>query len=169
MAGTISMCFNSFEQETFDAFESIVLNPLPTHGPKGSSAQLPTPPVIALSEPSQEWSLVDAHLSPLGRNPCDGLKVVPNILRIPREIDCCHCALVVKRGKNNLKVLFHVQRSLSLGNLNPVEWLWSQDSSLESLGDTFSSRTENLSPQQAPQFDPVCHALDIATGIVEAP
>lgn len=26
-----------------------------------------------------------------------------------------------------------------------------------------------LSPQQAPKFDPVRHALDIATGIVEAP
>nr|QGW55211.1 NADH dehydrogenase subunit 2 [Nicotiana tabacum]QGW55276.1 NADH dehydrogenase subunit 2 [Nicotiana tabacum] len=31
-AGTISMCFNSFEQERFDAFESIVLIPLPTRG-----------------------------------------------------------------------------------------------------------------------------------------
>lgn len=30
-------------------------------GPKGSSAQLPTPPGIALSEPSQEWPLVDTH------------------------------------------------------------------------------------------------------------
>ena len=30
MAGTISMCFNSFEQERFDAFEFIVLIPLPT-------------------------------------------------------------------------------------------------------------------------------------------
>ncbi|KAL3566737.1 hypothetical protein D5086_032152 [Populus alba] len=29
--------------------------------PKGSSAQLPTPPGIALSEPSQEWPLVDTH------------------------------------------------------------------------------------------------------------
>nr|YP_010150774.1 NADH dehydrogenase subunit 2 [Citrus unshiu]YP_010150809.1 NADH dehydrogenase subunit 2 [Citrus maxima]QQV73110.1 NADH dehydrogenase subunit 2 [Citrus unshiu]QQV73145.1 NADH dehydrogenase subunit 2 [Citrus maxima] len=29
-AGTISMCFDSFEQERFDAFESIVLIPLPT-------------------------------------------------------------------------------------------------------------------------------------------
>jgi hypothetical protein len=28
-------------------------------GPKGSSTQLPTPPGIALSEPSQEWPLVD--------------------------------------------------------------------------------------------------------------
>uniref|UniRef100_A0A3Q7G7S7 NADH:quinone oxidoreductase/Mrp antiporter membrane subunit domain-containing protein n=1 Tax=Solanum lycopersicum TaxID=4081 RepID=A0A3Q7G7S7_SOLLC len=31
-AGTISMCFNSFEQERFDAFESIALIPVPTHG-----------------------------------------------------------------------------------------------------------------------------------------
>ncbi|WVZ26715.1 hypothetical protein V8G54_000070 (mitochondrion) [Vigna mungo] len=30
-------------------------------GPKGSSAQLPTPSGIALSEPSQEWPLVDTH------------------------------------------------------------------------------------------------------------
>ncbi|GJW22056.1 NADH dehydrogenase subunit 2 [Tanacetum coccineum] len=30
MAGTISMCFDSSEQERFDAFESIVLIPLPT-------------------------------------------------------------------------------------------------------------------------------------------
>ena len=29
-AGTISMCFDSSEQERFDAFESIVLIPLPT-------------------------------------------------------------------------------------------------------------------------------------------
>ncbi|KAK4572948.1 hypothetical protein RGQ29_031073 [Quercus rubra] len=29
-AGTISMCFDSFEQERFDVFESIVLIPLPT-------------------------------------------------------------------------------------------------------------------------------------------
>ena len=29
-AGTISMCFDSFEQERFDAFEFIVLIPLPT-------------------------------------------------------------------------------------------------------------------------------------------
>lgn len=37
--------------------------PSVTHspGPKGSSAQLPTPPGIALSEPSQEWPLVDTH------------------------------------------------------------------------------------------------------------
>ena len=40
---------------------------------------------------------------------------------------------------------------------------------LESPGETFGSRTGNLSPQQAPQFDPVRHALDIATGIVEVP
>lgn len=42
--------------------------PSVTHspGPKGSSAQLPTPPGIALSEPSQEWPLVDTHhLSPV--------------------------------------------------------------------------------------------------------
>nr|YP_010274296.1 NADH dehydrogenase subunit 2 [Cuscuta japonica]UJP67921.1 NADH dehydrogenase subunit 2 [Cuscuta japonica] len=31
-AGTISMCFDYFEQERFDAFESIVLIPLPTRG-----------------------------------------------------------------------------------------------------------------------------------------
>lgn len=35
-------------------------------GPKGSSAQLPTPPGIALSEPSQEQPLVDTyHFSPV--------------------------------------------------------------------------------------------------------
>ncbi|TYI86864.1 hypothetical protein E1A91_D04G095800v1 [Gossypium mustelinum] len=114
-AGTISMCFDSFEQERFDAFEFIVLIPLPTRSmlfmisahdsiamylaiepqslcfyatkkgpdtstrgatswftkprpsvtrspsPKGSSAQLLTPPGIVLSEPSQEWPLVDTH------------------------------------------------------------------------------------------------------------
>ncbi|MCE2056157.1 hypothetical protein HAX54_044132 [Datura stramonium] len=60
-------------------------------------------------------------------------------------------------------------RSPSLGISNPVEWLWFRDSSLESPGETFGSRTGNLSPQQALQFDPVRHALDIATGIVEAP
>ncbi|KAK2351196.1 NADH dehydrogenase subunit [Trifolium repens] len=149
-AGTISMCFDSSEQERFDAFEFIVLIPLPTRsmlfmisahdsiamylaiepqslcfyvmaaskrksefsteagskylilgafssgillfgqrnkkgpetstrgatswftkprpsvtrspGPKGSSAQLPTPSGIALSEPSQEWPAVSGHL-----------------------------------------------------------------------------------------------------------
>lgn len=40
---------------------------------------------------------------------------------------------------------------------------------LESPGETFGSQTEDLSLQQAPQFDLVRHALDIATGIVEAP
>lgn len=35
---------------------------------------------------------------------------------------------------------------------------------LESPGETFGSRTGDLSPQQAPQFDLVRHALDIATG-----
>ena len=44
----------------------------------------------------------------VGRNPCDGSRVVSNILRIPRERHCCHCDLVVKRGTNSLKVLFHV-------------------------------------------------------------
>ena len=44
----------------------------------------------------------------MGRNPCDGSRVVSNILHIPREIHCCHCDLVVKRGTNSLKVLFHV-------------------------------------------------------------
>ncbi len=39
----------------------------------------------------------------LGRNPCDGSRVVSNILRIPRKIHCCHCYLVVKRGTNSLK------------------------------------------------------------------
>ncbi|KAK4838487.1 hypothetical protein QYF36_014096 [Acer negundo] len=38
-------------------FRSVTRSP----GPKGSSAQLPTPPGIALSEPSQEWPLVDTH------------------------------------------------------------------------------------------------------------
>ncbi|GKB80339.1 hypothetical protein Tco_0947234 [Tanacetum coccineum] len=33
-----------------------------SEGPKGSNAQLLTPPGIALSEPSQEWPLVDTHL-----------------------------------------------------------------------------------------------------------
>ncbi|MCD7462088.1 hypothetical protein HAX54_047739 [Datura stramonium] len=141
-----------------------------SEGSKGSSAQLPTPPEIALLEPSQDWPLVDTHhLSPLGRNPCDGSKVVSNILRIPREIDCCHCALVVKGARTALKYCSMSQRSSSLGISNPVEWLWFRDSSLESPGETFGSRTGNLSPQQAPQFDPVRHALDIATGIVEAP
>lgn len=37
----------------------------------------------------------------LGRNPCDGSKVLSNILRIPREIHCCHCDLVVKRGEHS--------------------------------------------------------------------
>lgn len=40
---------------------------------------------------------------------------------------------------------------------------------LESPGETFGSRTYDLSPQQAPKFYLVRHALDIATGIVEAP
>uniref|UniRef100_A0A3Q7GLP5 Uncharacterized protein n=1 Tax=Solanum lycopersicum TaxID=4081 RepID=A0A3Q7GLP5_SOLLC len=57
------------------------------------------------------------------------------------------------------------QRSSSLGISNPVEWLWFRGSSLESPGETFGSRAGNLSPQQAPQFDPVRHALDIAHNI----
>lgn len=48
----------------------------------------------------------------LGRNPCDGSKVLSNILRTPREIHCCHCDLVVKAKANPTyyepkKVLFH--------------------------------------------------------------
>ena len=64
----------------------------------------------------------------LGRNPCDGSRVVSNILRIPREIHCCHCDLVVNRGTNSrLKVLFHVPEVFEPWS-NPVEWLWFRDS-----------------------------------------
>lgn len=59
------------------------------------------------------------------------------------------------------------QRSSSLGISNPGCGSGTQ-MRLESPGETFGSRTGDLSPQQAPQFDPVRHALDIATGIVEA-
>lgn len=44
----------------------------------------------------------------MGWNLCDGLKVVLNIFCIFREIDCCYCVLVVKRGMNSFKVLFYV-------------------------------------------------------------
>ena len=68
-----------------------------------------------------------------------------------------------------LKYCSMSQRSSSLGRI-PLNGCGSgTQMRLESPGETFGSRTGDLSPQQAPQFDPVRHALDIATGIVEAP
>ena len=97
----------------------------------------------------------------------------PPQLRIPWEIHCCHCHLVVLRGTNSQQVLWNVQEDEKVTSLAfriPLNGCGSGTRMrLESPGETFGSRTGDLSPQQAPQFDPVRHALDIATEIVEAP
>ncbi|KAG5619479.1 hypothetical protein H5410_019303 [Solanum commersonii] len=72
-------------------------------------------------------------------------------------------AALICGARTTLKYCSMSQRSSSLGISNPVEWLWFRDSSLESPGETFGSRTGNLSPQQAPQFDPVRHAFNLST------
>lgn len=98
----------------------------------------------------------------LGRNPCDGSRVVSNILRIPRKIHCCHCDLVVKRGTNSLKKsTVPCPRGLrALAFRIPLNGCGSRTQMrLESSGETFGSRTGDLSPLKAPQFYLVCHAL----------
>lgn len=96
----------------------------------------------------------------VGWNPWDGSRVLSNILRIPRERHCFHCDLVVKRkgARTALKSTLCPRGLRALAFRIPLNGCGSGTQiRLESPGETFGSRTGDLSPQQAPQFDLVHH------------
>lgn len=72
-----------------------------------------------------------------------------------------------------IKVLFHVPEVFEPWHFeSPVEWLRFRDSNASGVARwdiRFTNRRPISTASSSPQFDPVRHALDIATGIVEAP
>lgn len=83
----------------------------------------------------------------LGWNPCDGSKVLSNILRIPREIHCFHCDLVVKRGTTSVVYfsLEHTFRQEGISYEYEMLFTYKSDSAIRQLHSSAWHSSSNTS------------------------
>ncbi|KAL0391288.1 UNVERIFIED_CONTAM: hypothetical protein Slati_4547300 [Sesamum latifolium] len=82
----------------------------------------------------------------MGRNPCDGSRVVSNILHIPERYIVAIVTWSSKGARTALKYCSMSQRSSSLGILNPVEWLWFRGSNASGVARLDVIEFTNLQP-----------------------